>query len=181
MQSNIIVKWSLIAIGVAEFIISLALFYSLAKMPVPQSTMNSGKAIPVSYHGSIVKDTQANDYFRRVLFTGLKSQLVVMSIPPGGEVGAETHAYTEQTLFFLSGTGEGEFNGKKFPIAAGDVAVVVPGTEHNFWNTGSQPLKIYTVYAPPNHIDGRVHITKADSDADAADEAIGESAPVCAQ
>jgi mannose-6-phosphate isomerase-like protein (cupin superfamily) len=110
------------------------------------------------------------------LFTGLKSQLVVMSIPPGGEVGEETHKYTEQTLFFLSGTGEGSLDDEKFPIVFGDVVVVVPGTKHNFVNTGTEALKIYTVYAPPNHIDGRVHVTKADADADTADEAIGESA-----
>ncbi len=60
----------------------------------------------------------------------------------------------------------------------GDVVVVVPGTEHNFMNTGAVDLKIYTVYAPPNHIDGRVHATKADADADILDEAIGETAPL---
>lgn len=133
----------------------------------------------MSYHTNIINDTQANENFRRVLFTGKNSQLVVMSIPPGGEVGKETHAYTEQTLFFLSGTGEGEFDGKKFSIGPGDVAVVVPGTEHNFVNTGTEPLKIYTTYAPPNHIDGRVHATKAAADADTADEAVGETPPAC--
>jgi mannose-6-phosphate isomerase-like protein (cupin superfamily) len=100
-----------------------------------------------------------------------------MSIPPGGEVGKETHKYTEQTLFFLSGTGVGELDGKSFPIGPGDAVTVVPGTEHNFWNTGAEPLKIYTVYAPPNHIDGRIHKTKADADADTADEAVGEMPP----
>lgn len=136
------------------------------------------KKIPMSYYTNVIKETQENTYFRRVLFTGENSQLVVMSVPPGGEVGKETHKYTEQTLFFLSGTGEGELDGKKFPIGPGDVAVVVPGTEHNFRNTGTKDLKIYTVYAPPNHIDGRMHKTKADADADMADEAVGESAPL---
>ncbi|MCR4275872.1 MAG: cupin domain-containing protein [Candidatus Parcubacteria bacterium] len=133
----------------------------------------------MSYHTNIIKDTQTNDNFRQVMFTGKNSQLVIMSIPPGGEVGRETHKYTEQTLFFLSGVGEGEFDGKKFPIVQGDVAVVVPGTEHNFVNTGTEPLKIYTVYAPPNHLDGRVHATKAAADADTADEAVGEVPPAC--
>lgn len=133
----------------------------------------------MSYHTNILKDTEENENFRRVLFTGGNSQLVVMNIPQGGEVGKETHKYTEQTLFFLSGTGEGEFDGKKFPIGPGDVAVVTPGTEHNFRNTGTEALKIYTVYAPPNHIDGRVHTTKAEADADTADEAVGEVPPVC--
>lgn len=132
----------------------------------------------MSYQGNIVKDTQDNTNFRRVLFTGKNSQLVIMSIPPGGEVGKETHKYTEQTLFFLSGNGQGELNGKQFPIVPGDVVVVVPGTDHNFWNTGKVPLKIYTVYAPPNHIDGRVQATKAAADADTADEAVGETPPV---
>lgn len=136
------------------------------------------KEIPMSYHANIVKDTQENENFRRILFTGPKSQLVVMSIPPGGEVGEETHKYTEQTLFFLSGTGEGSLDDKKFPIGPGDVVVVTAGTKHNFRNTGTQALKIYTVYAPPNHIDGRVHRTKSDADADTADEAVGESKPV---
>jgi len=133
--------------------------------------------VPMSYHTSIVKATQENTNFRHVLFTGSKSQLVVMSIPPLGEVGKETHKYTEQTLFFISGMGEGELDGKKFSIGPGDVVVVVPGTEHNFWNTGAEDLKIYTVYSPPNHIDGRVHRTKADADADTADEAVGETLP----
>ncbi len=100
-----------------------------------------------------------------------------MNIPPEGEVGEETHKYTEQTLFFLSGTGEGMLNNEIFPINPGDVVIVTAGTKHNFRNTGAQDLRIYTVYAPPNHIDGRVHRTKADADADTADEAIGESEP----
>lgn len=132
----------------------------------------------MSYHTNIFKETEANENFRRVLFTGPNSQLVVMSIPPGGEVGEETHKYTEQTLFFLSGTGEGALDDVSFPIIPGDVVVVTPGTKHNFKNTGIEDLKIYTVYAPPNHIDGRIHKTKADADADTADEAVGETAPL---
>ena len=128
----------------------------------------------MNYYTNIFNDTLENENFRRVLFTGSKSQLVIMSIPPGGEVGEETHKYTEQTLFFLSGTGEGMLDDKKFPIGPGDVVVVTPGIKHNFRTTGTEALKLYTVYAPPNHIDGRIHRTKADADADAADEAVGE-------
>ncbi len=141
------------------------------------SVVSSVTKIPMSYHTNIVKNAQNNSNFREVLFTGKNSQLVIMSIPSGGEVGKETHKYTEQTLFFLSGNGEAELDGKKFPVGAGDVVVVVPGTEHNFINTGKEDLKIYTVYSPPNHIDQRVHRTKADSDADTADEAVGENPP----
>ena len=166
-------------ITLVGIVVILALFTVVLKerMSVQSSASITSLKIPMSYYTNIVQKTQENENFRQVLFTGQKSQLVVMSIPPGGEVGEETHKYTEQTLFFLSGTGEGELGDKKFPIGPGDVVVVVPGTKHNFWNTGSQALKIYTVYAPPNHIDGRVHRTKADADADTADEAIGESPP----
>lgn len=127
------------------------------------------------FRTNIVKETATNENFRRVLFTGKKSQLVVMSIPPDGEIGEETHAHVEQTLYFQTGNGEGMLDGETFPIGPGDVVVVTPGTRHNFKNTGAEPLKVATVYAPPNHIDGRVHTTKADADADVEDEAFGEA------
>ena len=135
---------------------------------------NIDRKAGVSYMTNIVSETEKNINFRRVLFTGTRSQLVVMSIPPGGEAGAETHTYTEQTLFFLSGTGEAVLDGKTSPISAGDVVVVTPGTEHNFINTGTVDLKIYTVYAPPNHIDGTTEATKANADQNAPDEAYGQ-------
>ncbi|MFA6006884.1 MAG: cupin domain-containing protein [Candidatus Paceibacterota bacterium] len=127
------------------------------------------------YITNIVAETEKNTYFRKVLFTGARSQLVVMNIPAGGELGEETHKNVEQTLFFLSGTGKAVLNDKESPIRAGDVVVVTPGTKHNFFNTGTSDLKIYTVYAPPNHIDGKIHVTKADADKDVADEAFGEA------
>lgn len=170
MQKEFLLKWSLAIILL--FIVSSLGYHFYIKST---SSTNIKIQTKMSYQTNIIKDTKENENFRRVLFTGPNSQLVVMSIPPGGEVGKETHKYTEQTLFFLSGKGEGEFNGKKFSIFPGDVVVVVPGTEHNFRNTGVEDLKIYTVYAPPNHIDGRIHKTKADADADTADEAVGEA------
>jgi len=164
-------KWLVLAIGVVVAASSFLVAYSVSiheRQPLKE----------LSYHGNIIADAQANTDFRRVLFTGANSQLVEMSIPPGGEVGQEIHTYTEQTLFFLSGSGTGELDGVRFPIIPGDVVVVVPGTDHNFWNTGTADMKIYTTYAPPNHIDGRVQATKADADADTADEAVGETPPV---
>lgn len=180
MKSKTLSKRRLLIVVVTglTLIVALLIVAFEEKILVSSSVVKDESRIHMSYHTNIVKETQENGNFRRVLFTGLKSQLVIMSIPPGGQVGKETHKYTEQTLFFLSGTGEGELDGKTFPIGPGDVVVVVPGTEHNFWNTGTQDLKIYTVYAPPNHIDGRVQRTKADADADTADEAVGESAPL---
>jgi mannose-6-phosphate isomerase-like protein (cupin superfamily) len=127
----------------------------------------------MSYIGNIVGQTKENTFFRKVIFTGRKSQLVVMDIPPGGEIGMERHDNVEQTLFFLSGQGEAILDGKKHRIGGGFVVVVTPGTEHNFINTGSDPLKVYTLYAPANHIDGRVHKTKTEADADDEDEKFG--------
>ena len=127
------------------------------------------------YITNIIKETEENTNFRKVLFTGDRSQLVVMDIPAGGEIGKERHDNVEQTLFFLSGTGKAVLNGEETAIGAGDVVVVTPGTEHNFFNTGSDPLKVYTMYAPANHIDGRIHATKADADADDADEEFGHA------
>lgn len=129
----------------------------------------------MSYSGDIHKEARENKDFRKVLFTGAKSQLVVMSIPPGGEIGEETHEHVEQTLFFLSGSGTAHLNGVASVVGAGSVVVVTPGTRHNVVNSSAEPLKVYTVYAPPNHIDGRVHATKADADADHEDEAFGHA------
>jgi len=122
---------------------------------------------------NVVSAARSNENFRRVLFTGEHSQLVVMTIPPGGEVGDERHEHVEQTLFCLSGNGTAILDGSRSPFAPGDAVVVTPGTRHNFLNTGTEPLRIYTIYAPANHIDGRVHRTKADADADQADEEFG--------
>ncbi len=127
------------------------------------------------FQTNIVKATADNTDFRRVLFTGATSQLVVMSVPPGGEVGQETHKHVEQILYVQSGTGEAILDGKTTPIGPGDVVVVTPGTQHNFRNTGKVPMKITTTYAPPNHIDGRIQKTKAAADADVQDEAFGEA------
>lgn len=128
----------------------------------------------MSFRSHVTNETVNSHDFRRVMFTGKKSQLVIMSIPPGGEVGEETHAHVEQTLFFQRGQGVAELDGETSPVGPGDIVVVTPGTKHNVKNTGDEPLKIITVYAPPNHIDGRIHHTKADADADAEDEAFGE-------
>jgi mannose-6-phosphate isomerase-like protein (cupin superfamily) len=130
----------------------------------------------MSHYSNVISIARGNEDFRRVIFTGARSQLVVMSIPPGGEIGEEQHDGVEQTLFCLSGTGASILDDKTSPFVSGDVVVVTPGTRHNFKNTGTEPLKIYTVYAPANHIDGRIHRTKAEADADRADEDFGHQA-----
>jgi mannose-6-phosphate isomerase-like protein (cupin superfamily) len=98
-----------------------------------------------------------------------------MNIPAGGEIGEETHAHVEQTIFILSGSAKAVLDGEETEMSTGDVVVVTPGTKHNVLNTGAGNLKVYTIYAPANHIDGIIHVTKADADADIADEAFGEA------
>ncbi len=166
-------KWHLILVVLVLIAALVGTIYFYQNKQNSELLLISSKA-HMPYTTNIVNEVEKNTYFRKVLFTGTRSQLVVMDIPPGGEVGEETHKYTEQTLFFLSGVGKAVLDGKESPISAGDVVVVPPGTKHNFINTGTSSLKIYTVYAPPNHIDGRIHITKADADKDLEDEAVGE-------
>lgn len=132
----------------------------------------------MSFNTALQKVTAENTDFRKVLFTGEKTQLVVMDIPVGGEIGEETHDHVEQTLYFQSGEGTIFLEGERSSIHAGDVLVVTPGTRHNVVNSGIDSLKIFTVYAPPNHIDGRVHATKADADRDHEDEAFGHGTGV---
>jgi mannose-6-phosphate isomerase-like protein (cupin superfamily) len=112
--------------------------------------------------------------FRRVLWTGKYSQLVIMTIQPGGEIGEEVHEDTDQILTFVSGTGEADVDGQTKSVAQGDLVAVPAGTRHNFRNTGVNPLVLYTVYGPPEHADGAVHATK--EEADAAEES-GEDEP----
>jgi mannose-6-phosphate isomerase-like protein (cupin superfamily) len=122
---------------------------------------------------NIIEEVERNTFFRKVLHTGEKSQLVVMDIPKGGEIGEETHPHVEQTLFFQSGEGKAILDGEEQMVGAGDVVVVKPGVKHNFINTGEKSLKVYTIYSPANHIDGRIHKTKEDADKDVEDEEFG--------
>ena len=127
----------------------------------------------MSFIGNIENLVQRNENFREVIFTGDKSQLVVMSIPVGGEVGEETHDHVEQTLYIVSGICTVRLNDEEHTLSGGDVIVVTPGTKHNFINTGEEVVKIITTYSPPNHIDGRVHKTKEEAELDIDDENFG--------
>jgi mannose-6-phosphate isomerase-like protein (cupin superfamily) len=125
-------------------------------------------------HFTIATVAEKSDDFRRVLWTGDHTQLVIMTIPPGGEIGEEVHEGIDQILTFVSGTGEARVSGRTRNVAACDLVVVPAGKKHNFVNTGPNPLVLYTVYGPPEHADGAVHRTK--EEADAAEES-GEDEP----
>lgn len=106
-----------------------------------------------------------NDEFRRVLYTAKHCQLVLMALKPKEEIGAEVHGL-DQFFRVEEGSGEAILDGVRTAIQSGFGIVVPAGAKHNIINTGSGPLKLYTLYAPPNHKDGVVHPTRADADAD---------------
>ena len=106
-----------------------------------------------------------NGEFRRVLYTAKNCQLVVMSLKPKEEIGAEIHEL-DQFFRVEEGSGEAMLDGVRTPIRAGFAVLVPAGMNHNIINTGSVPLKLYTIYSPPNHRDGVVHHTRADAEAD---------------
>ena len=115
-------------------------------------------------HYTIATEAEKSPDFRRVLWTGKNTQLVIMTIPAGGEIGEETHEDIDQILTFVSGTGKAIISGSEKNVAQGDLVVVPAGTKHNFVNTGENPLILYTVYGPPEHADGAVHKTKEEAD-----------------
>ena len=106
-----------------------------------------------------------NNEFRRVLYTAKHCQLVVMALKPKEEIGAEVHKL-DQFFRVEEGTGEAVLDGVRTAIRAGFAVVVPAGAKHNIINTGDVSLKLYTLYAPPNHRDGVVHQTRADAEAD---------------
>jgi mannose-6-phosphate isomerase-like protein (cupin superfamily) len=123
------------------------------------------------YVGAIEKATLGNDFFRQVLFTGTYAQLVVMALQPGEEIGNEVHGDVDQ--FFRIEAGQAKFvfgDTEEHVVGDGDAVVVPAGTFHNVINVSDEPLKLYTIYSPPNHPDGTVHKTKAEADAAEAAE-----------
>jgi mannose-6-phosphate isomerase-like protein (cupin superfamily) len=106
-----------------------------------------------------------NDDFRREVATAEHSQVVLMTIPPGEEIGEEVHAGIDQLLVFVEGEAEAIVAGESSAVGAGRAVVVPAGTRHNFRSTGGSPLRLWTVYAPPEHEPGTVHRTKAEADA----------------
>jgi mannose-6-phosphate isomerase-like protein (cupin superfamily) len=113
------------------------------------------------YVTDIERASLENTNFRTVLYTAKNSQLVVMSIPPGEEIGAEIHTL-DQFIRVEQGTGKAVLDGKEHPLQDGSAVVIPAGTNHNIINTGKTDMKLYTIYSPPEHRDGTVHRTKAD-------------------
>lgn len=115
------------------------------------------------YQGNIEKLTLANENFRQVLYTGQHSQLVLMSLKPGEDIGQEVHQ-VDQFFRFECGQGQVVIDGVSHDVGNGNAIIIPAGAQHNVINTSStDQLKLYTIYAPPNHKDGVIHITKEDA------------------
>ena len=117
------------------------------------------------YIVDIEKESLANEHFRRVLYTAKNSQLVLMSLQAGEEIGSEVH-HLDQFIRCEAGEGKAILDGVEHAIFDGFAVVVPSGATHNIVNTGAVPMKLYTVYSPPNHRDGVLHTTKAEAEGD---------------
>lgn len=121
------------------------------------------------YITNIERDTLENDFFRQVLYTDKRVQLVVMSLPPNEDIGEEVHD-VDQFIRIENGEGQAILDGEAHSIVDGSAIVIPKGTRHNIVNTSEEkPLKLYTIYAPPDHKDKTVHTTKAEAEADEHD------------
>lgn len=119
---------------------------------------------------NIEEATVSNSHFRKVLYSGKHSQLVLMSLQPKEEIGLEIHSDNDQFFRFESGTGRVIIDDNEYAVSDGMAVIVPAGAEHNVINTSAdQPLKMYTLYAPAHHRDGIVHETKAAAEADDED------------
>ncbi len=127
------------------------------------------------YVADIEKLTVENENFRKVLYTDKNSQLVLMSLLAGEDIGEEVHDDVDQFLRVERGEGQAVLSGVSHDLTDGSVILVPAGTKHNVINTGGEPMKLYTLYMPPHHKDGVVHKTKAEAVADTTDEFDGRT------
>lgn len=115
------------------------------------------------FHTHIEEDTKQNTNFRKVLYTGAHSQLVLMTLNVGEDIGLETHPDNDQFFRFEEGVGKVVINETTYEVVDGDAIIVPAGAEHNVINTGGTPLKLYTIYSPAHHKDGIVRATKQEA------------------
>lgn len=123
---------------------------------------------------NIEEATIQNDMFRKVLFTAEHSQLVLMSLKPGEDIGTETHRL-DQFIRVEAGRGTAYLNGTEYSLEDGTAVIIPAGTEHNILNSGQESLKLYTIYSPPEHKDGIVHATKRNALDDHGDHFDGKT------
>lgn len=152
-----------VGIELPEAAIALAEF-ALEQVACFEGRINTGVVMK-----GFVQDIEGlatrNDEFRKVLYTARGCQLVLMALKPQEEIGAEVHKL-DQFFRVEAGSGDAVLDGVRTPIRAGFAVLVPAGAKHNIINTGAEPMKLYTIYAPPNHRDGVVHHTRSDAEAD---------------
>lgn len=117
----------------------------------------------MTFHPNIVELARENDNFRKVVHTGKYAQVVLMCLQPGEDIGDEVHETVDQTLVFVEGSGKAVIKDEEFTFGAGDMVFIDAGTRHNFTNIGTVPMKLYTIYAPPNHPADRLQKTRAEA------------------
>ena len=142
--------------------ISLAQIH-FARVQEQNRSVEDGGAGTFMQYKNVHQSALENNNFRKVLFTNKHSQVVLMSIPPGEDIGREVHEHVDQVLVFVKGTGQAFIGKETHNIGSGDMFAVPAGTEHDFTNTGDETMKLFTVYSPPEHPDGVVHETRADA------------------
>ena len=133
-------------------------------MSSTRGTAGGGGTPPPSAHlKNLIRQAKDNGDFRHVLATGGHTQVVIMSIPPGGDIGDEVHADTDQVLFLVEGSGQVILEDEITEFSVGDLVLVTAGTRHNVTTVGESAMKIITTYSPAHHPDGTIHRTKADA------------------
>lgn len=137
-----------------------------ARMPGAGEQAGEEGKVMRGFVDDIHEITERNEDFRRVVYTAKNIQLVLMAIPPGDHIGLETHEDTDQFIRVETGRGEVVINDVPSPLGPGSAVVIPAGAKHDVVNRGEEPLKLYTLYAPPHHRDGVVHRTRTDAERD---------------
>lgn len=121
------------------------------------------------FYGNIEQLTEENNNFRQVLYTAKHCQLVLMTLPVGGEIGAEVHDENDQFFRFEAGVGKVVIDDNEYAVKDGDAIIVPAGAEHNVINIGDEPLRLYTIYSPAHHKDGIIRATHEEAEANEED------------
>lgn len=121
------------------------------------------------FYGNIEQLTEENNNFRQVLYTAKHCQLVLMTLPVGGEIGAEVHDENDQFFRFEAGVGKVVIDDNEYTVKDGDAIIVPAGAEHNVINIGDEPLRLYTIYSPAHHKDGIIRTTREEAEANEED------------
>jgi mannose-6-phosphate isomerase-like protein (cupin superfamily) len=157
-------KRAILATAGAAILCAAAIAQQSGQAEPPMQVKSEGGAVLKGFVANIENLTDDNSNFRRVLYTGKNLQLVLMALKPGEEIGEEVHTGADQFFRIEKGSGEVRINGLPTKIKDGDAVLVPAGARHNVVNTGGEPLRLYTLYAPPQHRDGTVQATKVEAE-----------------